>query len=148
MLKSNYLHNNTKTTTTIKTKSSPGLTTTTASNQNLCPPLQRLNSERLLAQEQRPSLQDLPLAREPQSTPDRVADDHDKEYDSDDDRNDDDDCNDDDDHNDDDDQEDHLCGGVKLRLPLSLTRLDTRLKTRFRFRKLSYKMMCQGAQGL
>ena len=87
-----------------------------------------MNSERLLAQEQPPSPQDLPLAREPQSTPDRVEDDQDKEYDSDEDHED-----------DDDDQEDHLCGGVKLRLPLSLARLDTRLKTRSRFRKLSYR---------
>ena len=187
MLKSNYLHNNTKKTT----KSSPGLITTTAAkrttiqtkslptspafelwatscsrattsittqkqqqqlkqnhhqdNNNNCSkkdnnsnsPLQRLNSERLPAQEQPPSPQDLPLAREPQSTPDRVEDDQDKEYDSDEDHED-----------DDDDQDDHLCGGVKLRLPLSLARLDTRLKPRFRFRKSSYKIRWQGAQDL
>ena len=67
-------------------------------DNNSNPPLRRLNSEQLPAQEQPPSPQDLPLAREPQSTPDRVADDHDKEYDSDDDRDDDDDPDDDDDH--------------------------------------------------
>ena len=62
-----------------------------------------MNSERLPAQEQRPSPQDLPLAREPQSTPGRVAEDHDNEYDSDEDHEDNDEKDDVDDHDDGDD---------------------------------------------